>query len=145
MVRTAYLITGDREEAADVTQEAFARAYERWRSVSRMDRPGAWVTRVAVNLALSSRRRLRLRERPGRSRPSAEPTAPFDPDLMDGLRALTPAQRAVVALRYLMDRSVEDVAHDLGKRPGTVRALTSQALQRLRQRLGREVDDEARR
>src|ERR1051325_6008772 len=63
VVRTAYLITGDREEALDVAQEAFARAYERWRTVSRVDRPGAWVTRVAANLAISWRRRQSLRRR----------------------------------------------------------------------------------
>ncbi len=65
VVRTAYLITGNREEALDVAQEAFARAYEHWRTVSRMDRPGAWVTRVAANLAITWRRRQRPRTRRG--------------------------------------------------------------------------------
>src|SRR6266571_445137 len=51
VVRAAHLITGDREEAADVAQEAFAQAYERWRSVSGLHSPGAWVQRVATNLA----------------------------------------------------------------------------------------------
>ena len=55
--RTAFLVTGDRQEAADVTQEAFARAYERWRTVSHAESPGAWVQRVAVNLAITWRRR----------------------------------------------------------------------------------------
>ncbi|MDP9343470.1 MAG: hypothetical protein M3Q23_15540 [Actinomycetota bacterium] len=66
MVRGAYLITGDREEAADVAQEAFARAYERWGLVSRLDRPGAWVERVATNLAPP----------PPRGRSSARATTP---------------------------------------------------------------------
>jgi len=45
LVRTAYLITGDREESLDIAQEALARAYERWRTVSTLDRPGAWLQR----------------------------------------------------------------------------------------------------
>src|SRR2546426_11881463 len=55
--RTALLITGDREEAADLAQEAFARAYEHWRTVSELDRPAAWLQRVVGNLAISWRRR----------------------------------------------------------------------------------------
>jgi hypothetical protein len=41
VVRTAWLITGDREAAVDLAQEAFARAFERWASVAELDRPGA--------------------------------------------------------------------------------------------------------
>src|SRR5712691_8521349 len=135
VVRAAYLITADREEALDVAQEAFAKAYERWRSVSGYDVPVAWVQRVAINLAISWRRRQRVRALALRTRrredDSVQPEIP-DAELLSALRRLTPAQRAVIVLRYYADRSIEDVAHDLGKRPGTVRALTSQALARLR-------------
>lgn len=145
VVRTAYLITGDREEALDVAQEAFARAYERWRGVSRMDRPGAWVMRVAANLALSWRRRQRVRNR--RPAPVVGTTPPPelpDPDLAAALLALTPAQRTAVVLRYYADLPVADVARALGKRPGTVRALTSQGLVRLRASLSASVEADER-
>jgi RNA polymerase sigma-70 factor (ECF subfamily) len=145
VVRTAYLITGDREEANDVAQEAFARAYERWNSVSGFDRPAAWVQRVAANLAISWRRRRKWLS-----------TAPL-PDLgtggepntdamvvLDALKFLTPAQRAAVVLRYYADQSVEDTARALGKKPGTVRALTSQGVARLREFLSEETVDDAR-
>jgi RNA polymerase sigma-70 factor, ECF subfamily len=49
-----YAYFGDREEARDVTQEAFCRALARWRDVSTYDDPVAWVRRVAWNLASSS-------------------------------------------------------------------------------------------
>jgi hypothetical protein len=111
VVRGAYLITGDREEAADVAQEAFARAYERWRTVSRLDRPGAWVQRVATNLAISWRRRQRVRARfrdAGPTPTRAEPDV--DTDLMAALRSLSPSQRAAVVLRFFADQSVEETA-----------------------------------
>jgi RNA polymerase sigma-70 factor (ECF subfamily) len=137
VARTAYLITGDREEARDLAQEAFARAYERWGSVSKLERPGAWVQRVVANLAISHQRRERIRARAARpiGRVVADQREPIDPALMDGLRALPPAQRAAVVLRYFADQSVHETAKALGKREGTVRALTSQGLHALRRRL----------
>jgi len=51
---------GDRQEAQDVVQEAFCRAWVRWRRVSAYDEPVAWVRRVAWNLATSNRRRARV-------------------------------------------------------------------------------------
>jgi RNA polymerase sigma-70 factor (sigma-E family) len=147
VVRLAFWMTGDRQEALDLAQEAFARAYERWRRVSKMDRPEAWVQRVTVNLALLARRRRRLLPRlraQAEERVMPEPEV-RDPDLARALLLLTPAQRAVIVLRYYADRSVEETAHDLGKQPGTVRALTSQGLARLRKALSMEgVEDEAR-
>ena len=140
VARTAFLITGDREEASDVAQEAFARAYEHWRRVARMERPGAWVQRVAANLAISWGRSQRVRrvflERA--DLPEAVPDTAGDVDTMGALAALTPAQRAVVVLRYFADQSIEDTARALHKRPGTVRALSSQGLRRLRSAMSLE-------
>lgn len=146
VVRTAYLITGDREEAVDLAQEAFARAFERWRTVSRLSSPEAWIQRVGANLAISLLRRRRLLTRLPVPRPSGPvPEPPLaDPELLRALRSLSPAQRNVLVLRFYADWSVDEVAHVLRKRPGTVRALTSQGLARLREFLPREVDDETR-
>jgi RNA polymerase sigma-70 factor (sigma-E family) len=146
VTRTAYLITGDREEAVDIAQEALARAYERWRVVSQLDRPGAWLQRVAGNLAISWRRRqryvsrgsLEIEDRADRLAPGS------DLDLMEALQFLSPAQRAVVVLRYYADQPIDQVAKALDKQPGTVRALASQGLARLRESLREEVDDDAR-
>jgi RNA polymerase sigma-70 factor (ECF subfamily) len=143
VLRTVYLVTADINEAADVTQEAFIRAYERAGSVLRLDKPGAWVQRVAINLAISWRRqRRRAHGVPAPPAVSSETDVP-DPDLIAALQTLPPAQRAVIALRFYADQSVEDVARALRKRPGTVKALTHQAVARLREHL-REVDHEPR-
>jgi RNA polymerase sigma-70 factor (sigma-E family) len=146
VVRTAYLITGDRDEAADLAQEAFTRAYERWRSVSRMERPGGWLQRVVANLSISWRRRRRaVPEEHLEARGAVADPETSDVELMEALSFLTPAQRAAVVLRYYADQPVEAVARALGKRPGTVRALTSQGLARLREFMAEEAEDEARR
>ena len=52
--------------------------------------------------------------------------------------SITPQQRAVIALRFYLDWSIEDVATALNKRPGTVRALTAQGVKRLRDALTKE-------
>ena len=144
VVRAAYLVTGDREEALDIAQEAFERAYARWGRVGQLDRPGAWVQHVAVNQAISWRRRQRVRRaRPPEPEAAAPPPAEPDVELMAALRSLSPAQRAAVVLRHYADRSVEEVAATLGKRPGTVRALTAQGVAKLRQAITpHEVSDE---
>jgi DNA-directed RNA polymerase specialized sigma24 family protein len=89
-----------------------------------------------VNLALSWRRQqrsaARAKERLVRERVPIE----TDPSPQIGLLArLTPAQRAVVVLRFFADQSVADTARVLRKRPGTVKALTFQAMERLREGL----------
>ncbi len=146
LTRTAYLITGDREEAVDIAQEALARAYERWRVVSELDRPGAWLQRVAGNLAISWRRRQRYASRSGIEIEDRADrlAAGADLDLMEALQFLSPAQRTVVVLRYYADQPIDQVAKALDKQPGTVRALASQGLARLREFLNEEADDEAR-
>ncbi len=133
--RTAHLITADREEARDLTQETFVRAFQHWREVSAHERPGAWLQTVVARLAISWRRRQALRIKLLIARGDTAPeevTQADEPIVLQALRALTPAQRTVVVLRFYADRSVEDVAQTLGKRPGTVKALTSQAMDRLR-------------
>lgn len=146
VARLAYLITGDRQEAVDLAQEAFARAFERWGRVSRLERPEAWVQRVAANLAVSWRRQAgRILPMVSLPEGSVNPPDLPDPEVAEALGALTPAQRAVIVLRFFLDWSVAQVADALGKGEGTVRALTSQGMVRLRRSLStQEVRDEAR-
>jgi RNA polymerase sigma-70 factor (sigma-E family) len=137
VARTAALVMGDVQEGMDVAQEALARAYQHWRKVSAMDRPDAWVHKVATNLALSRLRRRRDRE--VAIDPEAQPSEAMDDELLEAVRSLTPAQRSVIAMRFYLDWSVDDVAHALGKKPGTVRALTHQGMERLRSLLTEEI------
>src|SRR4051812_30086333 len=57
LVAAVYAIVGDRHRAEEIVQDAFERCFRRWRRVSRLDRPGAWARRVAINAAISSTRR----------------------------------------------------------------------------------------
>lgn len=134
--RLALFITGDRADAQEVAQETFVRAFSHWRKVSGLASPEAWSHRVAANLAISTARRARVRRAFVPDRPQVvDGPEPLDAELMDALRELSPAQRAVVVLRFVEDFSVEQVATRLDKAPGTVRALTAQAMARLRSRL----------
>ena len=138
VARTAFLVSGDREAAMDDAQEAFARAFQHWGKVSKLERPEGWVHKVATNLAVSRSRRRRPPHPPVRTEPGPEPP---DDELFAAISSLTPAQRAVVALRFYLDWSVSEVALALGKRPGTVTSLTHQAMVRLRDQLSKEPHD----
>lgn len=133
VLRSVAFTLGDHDRAEEVTQEAFARACRRWRSVSAMDRPVAWVYVVALN-AERTRWRREQRAPEGPVLEASDPSsAVLDAvTLRDALEALTPRQRAVVVLRYLADLSTADVATVMGCAPGTVKATLHQALRRLR-------------
>jgi RNA polymerase sigma factor (sigma-70 family) len=136
--RAAFLILGNRQEALDVAQETFARAFARWGKVRAMESPEGWLIKVAVNQSISLRRRAWRRAFGPPPEVPSDPPEASDPALASALGALTPAQRAAVIVRYYLDMSVQDASQALGKRPGTVRALTSQGVARLREILGPE-------
>lgn len=129
---------GDTDVAEEVAQEALARATERWDDVHKMDAPGAWVYRVAVNLTNSRFRRRsteqRVMERLATS--AAQGLDQQDPvervALQRALESLPAQQRAAVALRYLLDWSVADVAGALGVSPSAVTSLTHRGIANLR-------------
>jgi RNA polymerase sigma-70 factor (ECF subfamily) len=141
IVRTAYLMLGDREAAEDVAQEAFVRLYARWRRVSRYDRPGAWVRRVAIRLAARARYRrpilALLPEQPGPAEVAA------DPDLRRALLSLPANQRAAIVLHYLEDLPVAEVAGLMGCAVSTAKVHLHRARKRLAMLLGEETDDVA--
>lgn len=145
IARTAYLILHDRTTAEDVAQEAFTRLFVNWAKVSQYERPGAWVRRVAIRLAVRHARRDRMRVlllrwvEPPRHEPEAS-----DPDLMRAIRALPPQQRAAVALHYFEDRPVAEIASMLSCSPATAKVHLFKARRRLASLLsepGEEGDD----
>jgi RNA polymerase sigma factor (sigma-70 family) len=144
VVRIGFLLTGSQEEAADLAQDTFTIAWRKWPAVGRLEVPAAWLHVTVGRLAFNAnRKRARLRRLLVEKRteaPDLDEAMTPDPDLANALSRLPPAQRVVVVLRFYADRSVDQVAEALGKRPGTVRALTFQAMTRLRQELpGSEV------
>ncbi len=138
VLRSVALAINDPGRAEDVTQEAFARAFRKWRTVSQMERPVGWVYVVALNTERSRWRRERREQREDDE--TTEVTVTADPAgpvvatvvLRDALTRLTPRQRAAVVLRFLADLSVADIADVMGCAEGTVKATLHQALRKLR-------------
>ena len=120
--------------ALEVTDEAFARAVERWQQVGTTTNPAGWVYRVALNLARNRIRRLSLERRKpvtAHTRDHWTDDACADPTIARALARLPVEQRAVVVLRYHLDWSVEAVAAALGVAPGTVKSRLHRALAQL--------------
>jgi RNA polymerase sigma-70 factor (sigma-E family) len=133
--KVAFRLLGNRTEAEDVAQEALARTYVRWRTVSDYATP--WVCRVATNLAIDrTRRARRFSGGAAPERAARDAFADERLDLQNALRSLPKRQRDVVLLRYVADRSEDDVARVLGLAHGTVKTHASRGLAALRARLG---------
>lgn len=133
---TMVLLVRDRALADELTQDAFVRVCERWSKVREMAAPGAWVHRVAVNLALSKHRRRKAEKRAlVRLGPVADRVEQpvRDPELVDAVAGLPDDERVVVVLRFAADWSVDQVADALGLATGTVKTRTRRGLQRLRE------------
>jgi RNA polymerase sigma-70 factor (ECF subfamily) len=129
---------GDSGDAADVTQEAFCRAWQRWSEVCRYDDPAAWVRRVAWRLAISRWRRIRtaLAHRGALAEPLAGPDIDgVHVDLVRALATLPPEQRRAVVLFYLADLSVGEIAEDAGVAEGTVKSWLHRGRLALRSKL----------
>jgi RNA polymerase sigma-70 factor (ECF subfamily) len=133
ILRSLVFTLHDPDLALEVTDEAFARAFERWDQLTDTgNRPG-WVYRVALNLARNRWRRLSLERR---KPPPVDAGAAWvdrcaDPAIARAIVALPVEQRAVVVLRYHLDWSVDDVAAALDIAPGTVKSRLHRALQKL--------------
>ena len=146
ITRTAYLIVGDWEVAREIAQDAFVQVLRRWKRVREMESPGGWVRRVAIRDAVRTRRRdargrSLLRNAPAGSSSGAESP---DLDVRRALLALPRQQRAVVALYYLEDRPVAEIAALLSCSEGTVKTHLSRGRAALATDLGEEVVDEPR-
>lgn len=145
LVTLVTALLGDRNEAQDVAQEAFARAYTRWPAVGRYELPQAWVRKVAVRIAIDSTRRIRrvgrLSERLiTQQRAIVQPPADaISPSLGDALLRLPVREREVLVLHYLADLPVDAIARERGLAAGTVKARLAAG----RRRLERELDRQA--
>ena len=135
--RTVFLLCRDEDLARDATQEAFARALERWDRLQGEPWLGGWLTTAALNVAKRSLRRSRTVEAISSHESSAE-----DVELWDVVRELPAQQRAAVVLRYRIGLDTVLIAETMGLKEGTVRTHLARAHRSLRERLSiEEVDD----
>jgi RNA polymerase sigma-70 factor (ECF subfamily) len=151
VVRELYAVLGSFDEAEDLAQEAFARASVRWSRIRDYDQPDAWVRRVALNLAFSSLRRARRAALATvRLRQPEAAAAPSPDELADGLALgqalgrLRLRDREVLALRYLADLGVDEIAGVLGLPATTVKGRLGRARDALERELRLADGEEAR-
>jgi RNA polymerase sigma-70 factor, ECF subfamily len=149
LIAVATSMTGDRELGADLAHEALARAYRDWRTVGSLERPGAWVRRVLINLTIDAHRR-RAFEAAAVSRMDRPATVAAadagNETFWRAVRALPERQRAAVALYYVEDLGIAEIADVLGIAPGTVKTSLFMARRSLAVSLGAEevLDDDDR-
>lgn len=132
----AFILAGDRAEAEDAVHDAALRAWQHFGGLRDPDRFDAWFTRIVVNVCRDrlARRRVRLVavDAYGQSSPDHADRVATSDALEEAMRTLTPEHRIVVALRYLDDCSIEEIAARTGERRGTVKSRLHYALRALR-------------
>ena len=149
----AYQMVRNREDALDVAQEAFARAFASLQNFKGDASFATWLHRIVVNLAIDS---LRRKQRGGetsyddtRAAPGEQEVDPSSPDnpaealeakqvrklLARGIAGLPPAQRAVLVLREIEGMSYEEISRSVGCTLGTVMSRLFYARRKLRQAL----------
>lgn len=141
LFRSAWLLTGSREEAEDLVQETLAKVYVRMhrRLAPRLDNPAAYAHVTLTRTFLSSRRKRSSTETPYADLPETaagdhSELADLRLSLQDALGSLQPVDRAVLVLRYLEDLPVDEVARLLDLSPGAVKNRSMRALARMRER-----------
>jgi len=139
MVALAAAVSGSRAHAEDIAQEAMTRLDKNWDRISGYAKPGAWLRRVTINLALSEKRKrtneIKALLRLGPSI-STLPAVPVDhADIWDVVATLPKKQRAVISLTFLEDHSTDEIAEILEIAPATVRVHLHRARQNLHEAL----------
>lgn len=117
----AYVLTGSRETAQDLTHEAFLRAWRHWHRISDYEDPEAWTRRVLHNLCIDSWRKSRpnVHKVPDPVPASVEiPTHHLQ--LAEAMRSLTGQQARALLLHDGLGMTIAETARDLGVPEGTV-------------------------
>ncbi len=146
LLRTAYLLTGDRHQAEDVLQTALAKLYLAWDKVEDRESVDAYVRRIIVNETTSLwRRGWKRREHATEVLPEGDPYHDeYDEGvgraLWELVQTLPRKARAVLVLRYYEQLSEAETADVLGISVGTVKSQTHRALAQLRERTPQDLD-----
>jgi RNA polymerase sigma-70 factor (ECF subfamily) len=136
---TLTAMLGDRAAAEDCCQDAFERAFKKWATWQPIAPAEAWVHRIAINAAVSYRRKMKLREVGEVIRRMGRPEGPPDPqdqierrDLTEALAKLPPKQAAAIVLRHYHGYTNRAIAQALGIPERTIASRLAIAKQRLR-------------
>jgi RNA polymerase sigma-70 factor (sigma-E family) len=140
LMRTAYLLCGDKQAAEDLTQTALLNLCRAWARARRADSVDSYAHRVLINAYLAQQKKA-SREHKAHQEKLAEPAPQYENtalrvSLLAALDQVAPRARAVVILRYWEDLSVEETAAVLGCSQGNVKSQSSRALAKLRELLG---------
>jgi RNA polymerase sigma-70 factor (ECF subfamily) len=137
-----FLMTWNREDAEDVSHEAFVRVLERWERIRDMTSPQAYLYRTALNLYRSGLRRRWRRARPSLSERlierDASETAIARADVLRALGAVSREQREVLVLVDFLDLSAGEASAVLGIDPAAVRARVHRGRARMREELSED-------
>jgi RNA polymerase sigma-70 factor (sigma-E family) len=136
--RLAYLLTGDRELAEDLTQEAFIKLAGRWHDIRHPAAFGSYLRKTVVNLTRGYFRRLKIernylsKEKVRPAHNSYMPDVEERDELWASLQRLSPRQRAAIVLHYYEDLSDQQTADTLGCSVGAVKSLVNRGMEALR-------------
>ena len=143
LVAQAYAVAGDRVEAEDAVQEAFARAVAAGDRFRRVDNPEAWLRTVALNVIRRRWRRARMFRllSPKLATPADVPGISEDHlAVVEAMRAVPLQQRETLALFYLADLSVQEIAATLKVADGTVKSRLNRGRTALAEQLRSTVE-----
>lgn len=139
LVRLAAFLTGDRDNAEEVVQDAYVKVHSSWRRLRELDKAEAYLRTAVVNAARSRLRRRQVAQRyrpePMTDAASAESFAMEHARrdaVLEALQALPRRQREAVVLRYYGDLSEAQTAEAMGCSVGSVKSHTSRAMTALR-------------
>jgi len=146
----AYRFCWDHDDADDITQETFVRAFEYLRTFRDGQALGPWLRRIAVNCCLRFRERSARDEDLHAADPERHDASPALADALaarervrEELRRLPARQRAAIVLFEMQGLNVAETAEAMGCAPGTVKRHLHRARNTLRERLADLVEDAA--
>jgi RNA polymerase sigma-70 factor (ECF subfamily) len=141
LISYAYGLTGRRDDAEELAQEAFCRVWEKLPTLRQPDRIVSWLYRIAHNLAVSATRRPQGAPLPAEAVAVADSRPDPGADVHRAVGSLPEPQRLVVSLRHFTGLSHEEIARTLNVPAGTVRSRLSRAYERLRPLLAHLMED----
>jgi RNA polymerase sigma factor (sigma-70 family) len=139
LFKALYVLTGNREEADDLAQEALLRAYERWDRVGTMDSPAGYLYRTALNLHRNRLRGLLVRaRRVFAAVPEEDPSVPLSAshDVRNAVAQLPRGQREALVLVDWLGLGSEEAGQVLGIEATSLRGRLHRAHATLRELLG---------